>query len=91
MVSTKHKKIYDKIFKDPITPIDWPKIESMLVALGAEVEETKGSGVSFFLNNVQANFHRPHPGNEAKRYVVKKLREFLTAAQVRFDFDDGGN
>lgn len=49
MVSTKHRKIYDKIFKDPIARIDWPKIESMLVALGAEVEETKGSGVSFLI------------------------------------------
>lgn len=83
MVSTKHKKTYEKIFKDPIVPIDWPKIESLLLALGAEMEETKGSGVSFLLNKVQANFHRPHPWNEAKRYVVKKLRDFLQAAQVR--------
>jgi len=82
MVSTKHKKTYDKIFKDPISPIDWQKIEKLLIALGAELEETKGSGVTFILNDIQANFHRPHPNKEAKRYVVKKVRIFLQKAQI---------
>ncbi|GAB1354905.1 hypothetical protein MASR1M12_36450 [Erysipelotrichia bacterium] len=82
MVSTKHKKIYDKIFKDPITPIDWPKIESMLVALGAEVEETKGSGVSFLLNNVEQTFIG-HQAMRPKDMSLKSCEEFLTAAQVK--------
>ena len=83
MVNTKHKKLYDKIFQDPICPIDWPKVEKLLVALGAEVEESKGSGVSFLLNGVQANFHRPHPTKETKKYVIKRLREFLNKAQIK--------
>jgi len=83
MVNTKHKKIYDKIFKDPISPIDWPKIEKLLIALGAELEEIKGSGVTFLLNDIQATFHRPHPEKEAKRYVIKKVRDFLNKAQIK--------
>ena len=27
-----------------------------------------------------ANFHRPHPGKEAKRYQVQYLRDFFAVA-----------
>jgi hypothetical protein len=76
MVSTKHKKIYDKIFKDPITPIDWPKIESMLVALGAEVEETKGSGVSFLLTTSRQTFIGHIPAMRPKDMSLKSCGSF---------------
>jgi hypothetical protein len=34
------------------------------------------------LNGKRADFHRPHPGKEAKRYQVRALREFWEMAGV---------
>ncbi len=40
---TKHKKTLQSIFKNPVQAgINWKDIESLFVALGAEVEEGKG-------------------------------------------------
>jgi hypothetical protein len=58
-------------------------IEALLVACGAELVEGSGSRISFFLNDVDADFHRPHPGTEALRYRVKAAREFLEKAGVK--------
>ncbi len=44
--------------------------------------EGSGSRVSFILNNEKGDFHRPHPGKEAKRYQVKNAQEFLFKAGV---------
>ncbi len=52
------------------------------MALGAEVIEGDGSRVSFVINNEKGDFHRPHPGKEAKRYQVKNAKEFLIRAEI---------
>ena len=44
--------------------------------------ERFGSRVSFILNNEKADFHRPHPGKDAKRYQVQNARDFLNRAGV---------
>jgi hypothetical protein len=44
--------------------------------------EGSGSRVTFHLNEVTADFHRPHPGKEAKRYQIVDVREFLTKAGI---------
>jgi len=54
----------------------------LFVALKAEVIEGNGSRVSFIINNEKGDFHRPHPGKEAKRYQVKNAKEFLIKAEV---------
>jgi hypothetical protein len=51
--------------------------------LGAEVIEGDGSRVSFILKGEKADFHRPHPGKEAKRYQVRNASDFLTRAGVQ--------
>jgi hypothetical protein len=51
--------------------------------LGAVLIEGSGSRLSFILNNEKADFHRPHPGKEAKRYQVKNAMEFLIRAGVK--------
>lgn len=52
------------------------------MALGSVLIEGDGSRVSFILNNEKADFHRPHPGKDAKRYQVRNARDFLTRAGV---------
>ena len=42
--------------------------------------ERAGSAVSFVLNDVRVDFHRPHPDKKALRYHVKNARNFLKQA-----------
>ena len=62
--------------------MEWKKIEMLFMSLGAEKDEGNGSAVTFILNDVRADFHRPHPNKEALRYRVKAAREFLIKAGI---------
>ncbi len=77
-MNSKQKRTLAAIFTDPISAsIDWKDIESLFVALEAEVIEGSGSRVKFHKDGVIASFHRPHPRKEAKPYQVKDARAFL--------------
>uniref|UniRef100_UPI001F31EC7D type II toxin-antitoxin system HicA family toxin n=1 Tax=Pseudomonas tohonis TaxID=2725477 RepID=UPI001F31EC7D len=62
--------------------LEWVRIESLFLALGALSIEDNGSRVRFELNGVVASFHRPHPEKEAKPYQVRDARFFLEQAGV---------
>lgn len=80
----RHRKTLEAIFAAPVpVTLEWRKIEALFLALGAEMVEGRGSRVAFVLNQKRADFHRPHPGKEAKRYQVRAAREFLEAAGVK--------
>jgi hypothetical protein len=65
-MNSKQRKTLERVFARPtLAYIAWADIESLLTALGAVVEEGRGSRVWFYLNGRAANFHRPHPGKEA--------------------------
>jgi HicA toxin of bacterial toxin-antitoxin, len=73
-----------QIFKNPVlASIKWVEIEALLVALGAENSEGRGSRVRFALNGVRAVFHRPHPEPTTDKGAVKSVRRFLTEAGVQ--------
>lgn len=78
-----HRKTLSAVFAHP-TPatLEWRRIESLFIALGAQTIEGDGSRVRFELNGVIASFHRPHPQKEAKPYQVRDARAFLTQAGV---------
>lgn len=81
---SKHQKTLDAIFQDPIrSNISWNDIESMLIALGAEVSEGRGSRVRFALNDIRATFHRPHPEKETDKGAVKSMHRFLLEAGIK--------
>ncbi len=83
-MNSRHRKVLNQIFDDPVNGnIEWRKIESLLLAMGADKVEGTGSAVTYFLNGKRADFHRPHPNKEALRYRVKATREFLVKAGVR--------
>ena len=83
-MNNKHRKTLNSSFSNPINAnIEWRKIESLFLALGAEKDEGAGSGVTFFLNGQRADFHRPHPNKDALRYRVKASREFLEKAGIK--------
>ena len=82
-MNSKHRKTLKAIFTDPVNGnIEWRKIEALFLALGAVRTERASSAVSFVLNNVRADFHRPHPDKEALRYRVKDARRFLEQAGI---------
>jgi len=82
-MNSKHKKTLKIIFTNPVNGnIEWRKIEALFLALGAIRTERAGSAVSFILNNIRADFHRPHPDKASLRYRVKDARKFLEQAGI---------
>jgi len=73
----KHQKTLEVLFSQP-TPagILWTDIESLLLALKAEVSEGRGSRVRIALNGRRAVFHRPHPEKETDRGAVNSMCRF---------------
>ncbi|BCA97191.1 hexulose-6-phosphate isomerase (plasmid) [Legionella antarctica] len=82
-MKAKHKKVLHSIFETPVNAsIIWKDIESLLVSLGAELSEGRGSRVRIALNGVRAVFHRPHPKKEADKGAVVSMRRLLKEAGV---------
>lgn len=85
-LSKKHSKILKDIFRDPIrSDVVWKDIETIIIALGGEISEGKGSRVRIYLNGIRAVFHRPHPQRVTDKGALKSMRRFLTEAGINYD------
>ena len=83
-MNKKHQKTLEAIFiNPPPANINWSTIESLLIALGAEILEVNGSRVRIKLNGVRSVFHRPHPQKETDKVSVKSMRRFLENSGVK--------
>ena len=72
------KRLLQAIFATPTSAtLVWTEIEALLVSLGCEVEEGKGSAIKIFHGEHYLFLHRPHPKKEAKRYQVREVKTFL--------------
>ncbi len=83
-MNTKQKKTIKKIFEKP-TPanIKWNDVISALKACGVEIQESaSGSRVGFVYEDARMVLHKPHPGNELKKYTVQDVRDFLIRIEV---------
>lgn len=82
-MNKKHKRTLEKIVQKPErSDIPWKDIESLIIALGGEVSEGRGSRVRIFLKGIRAVFHRPHPQRVTDKGAVKSMRRFLKEAEV---------
>jgi len=81
-MNRKHRKTLEKLFELP-SSLPWKDIESLLIALGAEITERKGSRIGITLNNIRIVMHRPHPSKEAGQGRIKAVRDFLRNAGVK--------
>ena len=82
-MNTKHKRILQSIFETPInSSIVWKEIESLFIALGAQITEGRGSRVRVALNGIRAVFHRPHPKKETDKGAIVSVRRLLREAGV---------
>ena len=83
-MDNKHQRVLEAIFEKPERAnIDWKDIETLFLALGAEISEGNGSRVRVALRDVRAVFHRPHPRKDTNKGAVKSVRKFLEAAGVK--------
>jgi hypothetical protein len=79
----KQQKILLAIFANPVNGnIEWEKIEALLLYLGCQRLQGKGSSVVYERDGLRAYFHRPHPGKAALRYRVLDARSFLKSLGV---------
>lgn len=83
-MNAKHRKTLEMIYDNPArSDVFWSDIESLLINVGAQISEGKGSRVRIALNGIRAVFHRPHPKRETDKGALKSMRRFLTEAGVR--------
>jgi hypothetical protein len=82
-MNKRQRRTLEAIFTKPVPQdIRWAEIESLIRALGGDVEERDGSRVALKLNGMRAVFHRPHPRPETDRNAVRDLKDFLERAGV---------
>ena len=83
-MSHKHERLLETIFRDPPSNnLHWREIESLLIHLGATVENLSGARVRVKLNGYEDTLHRPHHGSGTfGRQDVKHLREVLARGRV---------
>lgn len=81
-MNNSQRKTLEVIFRNPVNGnLEWSKIESLFVAVGCRVIETK-KGVMFEKDGEKEYFHRPHPKKEALRYRVTAAKSFLSRIGV---------
>ena len=82
-MNRKNQRTLDRIIEKPErSDIPWKDIEALVVALGGEISEGRGSRVRIYLNGVRAVFHRPHPKRVTDKGAVSSVRRFLKEAEV---------
>jgi hypothetical protein len=83
-MSHKHQHLLETIFRDPInTNLHWREVESLMVHLGATVENLSGARLRVKLNGYEDTLRRPHHGSSTLgRQDVKHLREVLARGRV---------
>jgi hypothetical protein len=85
-LSSKQQKTLRAIFEGSArADIEWTAIENLLLALGAELSEGRGSRVRVYLAGVRAVFHRPHPRKETDKGTLKSVRRFLKEAGIQLE------
>lgn len=82
-MNKKHTRTLERIIEKPErSDIPWKDIEGLVIALGGEISEGRGSRVRIYLNDVRAVFHRPHPKRVTDKGAVSSMRRFLKEAEV---------
>jgi hypothetical protein len=79
----KHATTLSAIYARPTSAnIRWADIESLLRALGAEIEEREGSRIAVILFGQVQVFHRPHPEPTTDKGAVASVRKWLESHGV---------
>lgn len=80
----KHANTLKAVFHTPVlSNVKWSDIEALLISLGADISEGRGSRVRIHLNDRVSVFHRPHPHKETDKGTLVSVRRFLEEAGVK--------
>lgn len=83
-MKNKHQKTLSLIFAKPVSGnVQWRDIESLLVALGARIDEAEGSRVAVRLFGDRRVFHRPHPSPDTDKGALVSIRKWLEENGVK--------
>lgn len=78
-MGSKLDKAIERLKAEP-SDYTFTEARSLLKALGYDEHtkgKTSGSRVMFIKDGVKIQLHKPHPGNEMKRYAVQQLKDQL--------------
>jgi len=82
-VNSRQRRTLQRVFEMPTrSDIEWKEARSLLVALGADLQEGKGSRVRIRINGRPHVLHFPHPRKEMKKWVVEDLRDILKSVVI---------
>jgi len=80
----KYLKTLELIFSRPVSAnVRWSEVETLLLELGALIEEREGSRVLIRLFGERRVFHRPHPSPMTDKGAVASLRDWLNDNGVK--------
>jgi hypothetical protein len=80
-LNTRQQATLHKIRARPTSSnLRWSDAETLLLALGIELSEGRGSRVRLHYRGLKMVVHRPHPRPEMVKGSVEDLREFLIRA-----------
>ena len=83
-MNAKHRKTLAAIYAQPTSAsIVFTDIEALIKALGGTVTEREGSRIRIELQGEIWRCHRPHPGEQAKRYQVEEARELFERVGIK--------
>ena len=84
IMKKRHYATLSKIFARPVSgSIRWSDIESLFIALGAELSEREGSRIGVFLFGEVRVFHRPHPTPNTDKGAVVSIKKWLESHGVK--------
>jgi hypothetical protein len=83
-MNNKQRATLRRVFHSP-TPanIAWDDVLSLLAALGATIEQGRGSRIRVTLHGVDSVMHEPHPRRQTKRAVVRSIRTYRERAGIQ--------
>lgn len=82
-LSARHERTLSAINQRPTRgDIPWRDIEALIVALGGEITNGRGSRRRVRLGARRAVFHEPHPERVTDKGAVADVKSFLTSAGV---------
>lgn len=74
----KQKNTLEAILKEPVSGnLHWRDVESLLKALGAELQVTHGARMTVVLHGVEGTVHKPHHSSVLTKQDIRHLRSFL--------------
>lgn len=83
-MNKRHLKTLSDVFARPVNgSIKWSDIESLFIALGAEVHEREGSRIAVLLKGEKRIFYRPHPRPTTDKGAVNSIRNWLDSLGIK--------